>query len=175
MSALIVSNHNLNKDCSLATKSSYGFMSILESQQEIVPKIFVGEEYLFGEEFNYSKFLEFSLENKFIERYISYIDEVINLMKFQVYFLNEDPELFEQCLFEIHEFKESYQSGKYLVPFVAWKGICKNCPLGFYDPNEPTEYDNMDVWAITILDFRGFGIETTYFVNAETIEQLPFF
>jgi hypothetical protein len=174
MGVLIIENINLKKDFDLASSTSHEFMEILESQEEIVPKIFVGEEYLFGEEFNYSSFLKLSLENEFIERYLPYVGEVISFLKFQVYFLNEDPQLFESCLLAIHDFKESQDSGKYLVPYIAWKGKYIDYPMASNFFEEPTKYDNMEVWAITILDFRRLSIETTYFVNSETVEQLPF-
>ena len=70
ISVLIVGYHNLNNNYKYTVEISNEFWGILESEGENIPKIFVGEKYLFGEQFNssnwsnYSKMLDYLKKSK---------------------------------------------------------------------------------------------------------------
>ena len=174
ISALIVGYHNLNNNYIYSVEISNEFWGILESEGENVPKIFVGEKYLFGEQFNSSNWSNYSKMLDYLKKYSNHLFEVVEFMKFQVYSLGEDPELFEKCLYALYDFKNSIQSdGEFCLPYIAWKGKYADCPIAIHTPGEPSKYDNEDVWAITLLYDGMFGIQKTYYVDTETIAQLP--
>ena len=176
-SASLVRCYNLTNDYSYALETTSEFMSTLELEGSIIPKIYVGEKYLFGEAFNYSNLSHYIKLRDYFENYSSHLKEVIAIMQFQVYLLGEDPELFEQCLYSIHDFQRSINlSDGNFMPYIAWKGKYADCPIAFHDPEEPSKYDNVDVWAIMVLNswFDVLDIHyTIYYVDTETQKELP--
>lgn len=173
----IVTGGSLVICCSLndSLKKTSEFMSVLELQGVVIPKIYIGEKYLFGEAFNFSNWSYSPKQMTYLERYSSHLGEVITIMKSQVYLLGEDPELFEQCLYAIHDFQRSINSSRIGIPYVAWRGRYSDCPMSvYYYSGEPSKYDDTEVWAIMILFNDIFGIMTTYYVDTETQKQLPF-
>lgn len=174
-SASLVRCYNLTNDYNHALETTNEFMSILELEGSIVPKIYIGEKYLFGEAFNFSNWSHYPKQTTYLERYSGHLKEVIAIMKFQVYLLGEDPELFEQCLYAIYDFQKSVNlSNGHCVPYVAWRGKYIDCPIASHYSEEPSKYDEVDVWAIMILFKTDLGGETTYYVDTETLKQLPF-
>ena len=175
-SASLVRCYNLTNDYNHALETTSEFMSILELEGSIVPKIYIGEKYLFGEAFNFSNWSHYPKQTTYLERYSGHLNEVIAIMKFQVYLLGEDPELFEQCLYAIYDFQKSVNlSNEHCVPYVAWNGRYADCPIAPHYPEEPSEYDDVDIWAIMILFNDTLGTERTYYVDTETLKELPFY
>jgi hypothetical protein len=175
-STSLVRCYSLTNDYNHALETTNNFMSVLELERSTIPKIYVGEKYLFGEAFNFSNWSHYPKQTTYLERYSSHLKEVIAIMKSQVHLLGEDPELFEQCLYSIYDFQKSANlSDGHCIPYVAWKGKYIDCPIAFHDPGEPSKYDNVDVWAIMILFNDRYGIETTYYVDTGTLKGLPFY
>jgi len=174
-SASLIRCYNLTNDYNNTLKTTSEFMTILETEGSIVPKIYIGEKYLFGESFNFSNWSHYTKQTTYLERYSGNLKEVIAIMKFQVHLLGEDPELFEQCLYSIYDFQQSVNSSdRHCIPYVAWKGRYADCPIAIHTPGEPSKYDDTDVWAIMILNNGSFSIETTYYVDTGTLKELPF-
>ena len=176
--ALSLNYYNLNKDYTYSIGTMSELLPLLESEVDNVPKIFVGDNYLFGNSFNFSN-LSNCLKQANYERYKSHLPELINFMISQVYLLNEDPELFEKCLNSIYDLKQLTKSENVSsLPFVAWKGKYIDRPMAMNYP-EFSEYNEIDVWSIVII--HGHFIEDMwlsgydiYYVNTETMEPFSF-
>ena len=121
-SASLIRCYNLTNDYNNTLKTTSEFMTILETEGSIVPKIYIGEKYLFGESFNFSNWSHYTKQTTYLERYSGNLKEVIAIMKFQVHLLGEDPELFEQCLYSIYDFQQSVNSSdRHCIPYLPFQ------------------------------------------------------